>query len=55
MKFMEYNGDGRYKYQDFKLIVNRYKKNDSHEEGILDIRDFGDLIYPFQFFYDPSL
>ncbi|KAL4446893.1 hypothetical protein ABPG74_014865 [Tetrahymena malaccensis] len=50
--FMQINGNGKYQYQDFKFIKNRF----SQSEGILGLtqQEFGDMVYPYEFFYDPN-
>ncbi|EAS00628.2 hypothetical protein TTHERM_00411790 (macronuclear) [Tetrahymena thermophila SB210] len=50
--FMQVNGNGKYQYQDFKFLKNRF----SQSEGILGLtqQEFGDMVYPYEFFYDPN-
>ncbi|KAL4495690.1 hypothetical protein ABPG72_014159 [Tetrahymena utriculariae] len=50
--FMQINGNGKYQYQDFKFLQNRF----SSTEGILGLtqQEFGDMVYPSEFFYDPN-
>lgn len=31
---MDCNGDGRYRFEDFKFILNRYSKNDAIENAL---------------------